>query len=167
MRSRVDLRRASGPVSLLAALGALSASGCKAPRFESGPPMALKRVVVYRNGVGYFERRGTVREREVTFRVLQRDVNDFLASLVVMERGGSSVRAAAFPLPEPLADGGPPPADARRTVRLSLDGEDHDLVVGYTVETPIWRPSYRLVFSRAGAHMQAWGIVQNLSLIHI
>jgi hypothetical protein len=49
-------------------------------------------------------------------------------------------------------------------VSLSLDGRDHDLVVGYTVETPIWRPSYRLVFGEGGnAQVQAWGIVQNIS----
>jgi hypothetical protein len=48
-------------------------------------------------------------------------------------------------------------------VRVALDGRGHDLVVGYAVETPIWRPSYRLVFDGAAAQVQAWGIVQNLS----
>ncbi len=142
----------------------VTASACdRGAQVESGPVLGLKQVVVYRNGVGYFERRGHVRRDEVTFRVLQRDVNDFLATLVVMERGGSSVRAAAFPMAEPVADGGAPRPDARRTVRLALDGAEHDLVVGYAVETPIWRPSYRLVFAREGARIQAWGIVQNVS----
>ncbi len=69
--------------------------------------------------------------------------------------------------PEPARSGDEPvtpPPDARREVSLALDGRGHDLVVGYTVETPIWRPSYRLVFNaRGGAQVQAWGIVQNLS----
>jgi hypothetical protein len=80
-----------------------------------------------------------------------------------MERGGSSVRSAAFPLPEEHPASDAPPADARRTVRLALDGREHDLLVGYTVETPIWRPSYRLVFNEGAAQVQAWGIVQNVS----
>jgi hypothetical protein len=40
--------------------------------------------------------------------------------------------------------------------------------VGYVAETPVWRPSYRLVIHKngkpgAGADLQAWGIVQNQS----
>jgi len=46
---------------------------------------------------------------------------------------------------------------------MSLDGQEHDLQVGYIAETPVWRPSYRLVIDPAGASLQAWGIVQNLS----
>ena len=136
---------------------------CKRMRVGSDPALQLKRVVIYRNGVGYFEREGTVFDRQVTFRVAQRDVNDFLATLVVKERGGSSVRAAAFPLPEEPTDGGVARPDARRVVAVSLDGEEHELVVGYAIETPIWRPSYRLVFTREATRVQAWGIVQNLS----
>jgi Domain of unknown function (DUF4139) len=158
-------RRAGFALGLLVALSgaSLGVVGCKRSRVDSGPALRLARVVVYRNGVGYFERRGQVSESRVTFRVLQRDVNDFLATLVVMERGGSSVRAAAFPMPEDGPDGAAPKPDARRTVAVALDGNEHDLVVGYAVETPIWRPSYRLVYSREGVRVQAWGIVQNLS----
>ena len=54
--------------------------------------------VVYRNGVAYFERAGHVDEGEVRFKMKQSEVGDFLATLAVMEQGGSSVRAAAFPL---------------------------------------------------------------------
>ena len=153
-------------VRWLAAAGVLSAlaEGCgRSAAVQTTSSLPLHRVVVYRNGVGYFERQGHVAESEVNFRVLQREVGDFLATLAVMERGGSSVRAAAFPLPEERADGEPPRPELRRTVRLALDGREHDLAVGYTVETPIWRPSYRLVFGTNVAEVQAWGIVQNLS----
>ena len=143
-----------------ALLAALSVGCGRSAAVQTAATLPLRRVVVYRNGVGYFERQGRVREREVNFRVAPREVGDFLATLAVMERGGSSVRAAAFPVPE--EDGGEA-REGRRTVRLALDGDDHDLRVGYTVETPIWRPSYRLVFNGDTAHVQAWGIVQNLS----
>jgi hypothetical protein len=47
---------------------------------------------------------------------------------------------------------------------LELDGNTHDLQVGYITEAPVWRPSYRLVIEGNGqASMQAWGIIQNLS----
>jgi hypothetical protein len=140
------------------------AVGCgRSAAVQTTSSLPLHRVVVYRNGVGYFERQGHVAESEVNFHVLQREVGDFLATLAVMERGGSSVRAAAFPLPEERANGEAPRPELRRTVRLALDGREHDLAVGYTVETPIWRPSYRLVFANNNAEVQAWGIVQNLS----
>lgn len=136
---------------VLVALGVGCGDGAKTAT------LPLRRVVVYRNGVGYFERQGRVRAREVDFRVKPGEVGDFLATLTVMERGGSTVRAVAFPVPE--EDGGA----GRRRVRLALDGARHDLRVGYSVETPIWRPSYRLVYQGGTAHLQAWGIVQNLS----
>ncbi len=47
---------------------------------------------------------------------------------------------------------------------LSLDGKAHDLQVGYVAESPVWRPSYRLVVHAEGdADLQVWGIVENLS----
>ena len=46
---------------------------------------------------------------------------------------------------------------------MALDGREHDLQVGYIAQTPVWRPSYRLVIDKDGASLQTWGIVQNLS----
>jgi Domain of unknown function (DUF4139) len=146
-----------GAAITLAAMGIGCARGAAV---QTAPTLPLRRVVVYRNGVGYFERQGRVREREVNFRVAPSEVGDFLATLAVMEQGGSSVRAAAFPVPREVEG---EVDTARRTVRLSLDGDDHDLRVGYAVETPVWRPSYRLVFQGDRMHVQAWGIVQNVS----
>lgn len=152
-------------VSSLALIGAVSVTACaRGPAVETSSTLPLRRVVVYRNGVGYFEREGRVSGGEVRFRVLQSEVGDFLATLAVMERGGSSVRAAAFPMPPETTDEEHPPNPReRRPVRVSLDPGEHDLFVGYTVETPIWRPSYRLVFDGDRAQVQAWGIVQNVS----
>src|SRR6266576_1993523 len=66
----------------------------------SAPALPLKRVVVYRNGVGYFERGGKVDGEEVEFKVRPTHVGDFLATLAIMERGGSSVKSVSFPLHE-------------------------------------------------------------------
>src|SRR5262245_22880256 len=160
--------------------------GCARGPNVSTDALPLKRVVIYRNGVGYFERSGHVDVEQVTFKMRQKMVGDFLASLAIVERGGSSVRSASFPLEiqdedekdEPEIDPryqsmlkpwpGPPPKKKEknplREVVLRLDGKEHDLAIGYVSETPVWRPSYRLVVQDGGnADLQTWGIVQNLS----
>jgi len=160
--------------------------GCaRGPDIQS-PELPLRRVVVYRNGVGYFERGGEVDGEQVSFKMRQRMVGDFLATLAIVERGGSSLKAASFPLEvdknDPVAQdprfgrmleawnhpGEPPKApdpssERLRKVRLSLDGKEHELAVGYVAATPLWRPSYRVVVGKGGADLQVWGIVQNLS----
>jgi hypothetical protein len=143
----------------------------------SAPPvtsqgLALKRVVIYRNGVAYFEREGRVTSNKVSFKVRRDEVGDFLASFAVMEKEGGSVRAASFPMhrdepapPPPEGDKSPAPDPKRKleTVVMELDGNEHDLAVGYIAEAPVWRPSYRLVLQKDKVHLQVWGIVQNLS----
>ena len=148
--------------------------------------LPLRKVVVYRNGVGYFERSGEVDGDSVQFRMRQRMVGDFLATLAIVERGGSSVHAASFPLdvsgddttapdpqfmrmldawqhPDQAYDARNSGRDKLRDVTLRLDGKQHDLAVGYVAATPVWRPSYRIVVQDGGADLQAWGIVENLS----
>ncbi|WP_437738112.1 hypothetical protein [Sorangium sp. So ce1335] len=197
---RHDVARAGS--GLLLALTLLA--GCARGPDVDASGLALRRVVIYRNGVAYFERRGLIDADQVTFRVRKEKVGDFLATLAVIEAGGSSVRSASFPVevddgagdddapPGPEVTTAPRPPDDKganagkktgdedelEKVKLTLDGREHDLVVGYVAETPVWRPSYRLVMGAGGApgaaggapgaaskqaHLQAWGIVQNLS----
>jgi hypothetical protein len=161
----------------LLALGLASqlASSCATSPPVEVDGLALRRVVIYRNGVAYFEREGRVSGNRVSFRVRGDEVGDFLASFAVMEKGGSSVRAASFPLHQE-EDVEPPPGDAAKKnawpkdpkkrlekVVMELDGGEHDLAVGYIAEAPVWRPSYRLVLEKEKVHLQVWGIVQNLS----
>lgn len=159
----------------------LTATGCvRGPQVDGPEQLPVKRVVVYRNGVAYFERSGRVDEEEVRFRLRQENVGDFLATLAILEKGGSTVRAASFPVEledeeesvDPTVEAaldaweGKKPARRRglREVKLELDGDEHELTVGYLAETPVWRPSYRLVVGGGGqAELQAWGIVQNQS----
>jgi hypothetical protein len=159
----------------IALVFALPTIGCGRSALLSTDALPLKRVVLYRNGVGYFERSGHVDEQEVRFKMRDTEVGDFLASLAVIEQGGSSVKAAAFPVQDPYedtSDDTPKPRslmteDEKRGLKivvLSLDGKEHDLQVGYIAAAPVWRPSYRLVVHPGGdADLQAWGIVQNLS----
>src|SRR5688572_8107132 len=157
--------------------------GCARGPNVSTDQLPLRRVVVYRNGVGYFERAGNVDADRVTFKMRPRMVGDFLATLAIVEHGGSSVRSASFPIeveddvdphaPDPAFIGmleawkEPDPKKARRKLKevvLRLDGNEHDLAIGYVAATPVWRPSYRAVVHEGGkVELQAWGIVQNLS----
>src|SRR6186713_2945802 len=140
--------------SLVATLGlSIACAGCATPPPVVAPGLALRKVVIYRNGVGYFERGGRVDSDRVQFKVRKDEVGDFLATLAVLERGGSSVRAASFPLevekddppppttPQPARAGGaatPAGGEASnlRRVTMSLDGKEHDLQVGYIAQTP-------------------------------
>ena len=170
MRNRAPLT-----LCLASLVASLLASSCATSPPVEVDGLALRRVVIYRNGVAYFEREGRVSGNRVSFRVRGDEVGDFLASFAVMEKGGSSVRAASFPLHQE-EDVEPPPADAAKKnalpkdpkkrlekVVMELDGSEHDLAVGYIAEAPVWRPSYRLVLEREKVHLQLWGIVQNLS----
>jgi hypothetical protein len=162
------------------------ATGCARGPNLSVDGLPLRKVVVYRNGVGYFERSGQVDGDSVQFHMRQRMVGDFLATLAIVERGGSSVQAASFPLdvssddptapdpqfmrmldawehPDQIPDSRTVGRNKLRDVTLRLDGKQHDLAVGYVAATPVWRPSYRIVVQDGGADLQAWGIVENVS----
>ena len=95
-------RSAIGRVApLLAAVVAVGASGCGRRPAVSADGLALRRVVIYRNGVAYFERAGHIEADKVEFKVKREEVGDFLATLAVIEKGGSSVRSASFPIKVP------------------------------------------------------------------
>lgn len=179
-RSLTALAFGSLGARLLFASAILSLNvGCGGSPQVRSSELPVHRVVVYRNGVAYFERRGEVDSESVHFQLRKENVGDFLATLAVLERGGHTVRAASFPVSMDDPDQADDPAlmealnswerkktDKRelRRVTLELDGEQHDLTVGYLAETPLWRPSYRLVVGEKGeAVLQAWGIVQNQS----
>src|SRR6201999_1727879 len=88
--------RCLATLALLFASAGLSLGCARGPDVASG--LGLRRVVIYRNGVGYFEREGKVDEDEVTFKVRTERVGDFLATLAVIEQGDSSVKSASFPV---------------------------------------------------------------------
>jgi hypothetical protein len=186
-----------GGMLLPAALAGCRKKAEQPPQVVSKLP--VQRVVLYRNGVGYFERAGKVEGDEIRFKVRESQVGDFLASLAVVTRDGKPVEFVSFPVPEkkkekkdetpappypcwpyvpPGACPGAPPAppDAGEeeepedqvevAVRLkSGEGTGHDVVIAYVVESPIWRPTYRIVVDDKGgkAILQGWAVVQNLS----
>jgi hypothetical protein len=61
------------------------------------PTLPIRRVVLYKHGVGYFERRGKVSGSEtLLFDFKARDMNDVLKSMTVLDLSGGSVSAVSY-----------------------------------------------------------------------
>ena len=124
--------------------------------------MRLQRVILYENGIGYFERAGHVHGETVKLRLNAGELDDVLKTLTVLDRLGAGVTTVEVPTPGAgqLALG----------VRLSA-GRVHDLQVSYAVPTPTWKAAYRVVLagpssSATGAGkslLQGWAMVNNVS----
>lgn len=118
---------------------------------------ALGRVVVYRNGVAYFERRAVVHGDRFALEVPAERLDDFLKSLSVVDARTN----AAVPISFPTLDH----AEGMTTVMVNLpNAGDYDLRISYVTESPAWKPTYRLKLNEQGpAELQSWAVVDNVS----
>jgi hypothetical protein len=118
---------------------------------------ALGRVVVYRNGVAYFERRATVHGNELKLEVPGQRLDDFLKSLTITDVRSGKLVPISFPT---LDD-----HDREVTIGLELPEDGvYDLKITYVTESPSWKPSYRLELHGAKpAKLEAWAVVHNVS----
>jgi hypothetical protein len=130
------MRRLLPALALWAAL--LPAAGCASrtayPTAEDG--LTLSRVVLYRNGIGYFERVGEVEGDRLTIKVRKDQVNDLLKSLTVVEAEGGKAVSVSMPLdPQSWANAAlatlapgrgnlAEVLDALRGTRVTLSGEE-------------------------------------------
>lgn len=65
--------------------------------------LPIRRVVLYKHGIGYFERRGTVKGSEILHLDFKaRDMNDVLKSMTVLDLSGGSVSAVSYDSTKPL-----------------------------------------------------------------
>ncbi len=90
------------------AIAILSAAcgGARKPYATTNEALKLSKVVLYRNGVGYFERGGRVTGESLTLRVRKDQVNDLLKSLTVVESKGGRAVSISMPLdPRSWANG--------------------------------------------------------------
>ncbi|MBA3397192.1 MAG: OmpA family protein [Deltaproteobacteria bacterium] len=138
---------------------ALAACGPKTgSTFVKVDDVALGRVVVYRNGVAYYERRATVQGGFLTVSVPRDRVDDFLKSLTVVDAISKQPLPVSIPR-EQAHDG------AYLVMKLQLPSKDKaDVVLTYVTEAPAWKPSYRVVVGDKGKVMlEGWAIVDNTS----
>lgn len=83
------------------ALCALVVTACatqRAPARTAQIELPLTRVVLYRNGVGYFERSGAFEGELLRLKVRKDQINDLLKSLAVVDRRSGKVLGVSIPL---------------------------------------------------------------------
>ncbi len=137
----------------------MATTGC-ASTAAVPPPIVSKAslgsVVIYRNGVAFFERRLPPGEKELKLRVPEPRVDDFLKSLTIVDEKTGETMPVSYPTVD--RDGG----DVEMTIKLPQG--HHGLKITYVTESPAWKPSYRLVLGKDGkAKLQAWAVVDNVS----
>ncbi len=138
----------------------LTGCGASATSYVHTPnDTTLGRVVVYRNGVAYFERTADVKEDHLDLQVPADKVDDFLKSLTVVD--------AQTGAPAPITYPTKPPASIAGLIDMRIGlakGSGHRLKLSYVTEAPSWKPSYRVVIGANGkVNLEAWAIVDNTS----
>jgi hypothetical protein len=148
------------PIRLLPlALAFLTSIGCgRFGSYVKTDDAALGRVIVYRNGVAYYERRAHIEADSLTLHVPGDKLDDFLKSLTVAD----ARTREALPLSYPShSESTPGMLDI--TIRVPGAGT-RDVVLTYVTEAPAWKPSYRVMVDGDGkVTLQAWAIVDNTS----
>jgi hypothetical protein len=153
---------------LLAAILFASAVTACGPHLKTSikvDQVSLGRVVVYRNGVAFYERRAQVTGGRLSVTVPRDRVDDFLKSLTVVDAITKQPLPVSFPRQE--ADYG---AYLQMTLELPTK-EVADVVLTYVTESPAWKPSYRIVVGedkKTGKKtgrvlLEGWAIVDNTS----
>jgi hypothetical protein len=137
---------------------ALAACGPKHASFIKVNDVALGRVVIYRNGVAFYERRATVVGGALTVSVPRDRVDDFLKSLTVVD--AISRKPLPVSIPRQQTETG-----NNLLMKLQLPSEaTADVVLTYVTESPAWKPSYRVVVGdNRRVMLEGWAIVDNTS----
>ncbi len=148
------------PRALLLLTAALATAGCGAglASHVDSEDAALGRVVVYRNGIAYYERRATATGDTLVLEVPHDKVDDFLKSLTVTDAATGDTVPVSYP-----TAGASKGSVVEMTLQLPA-GTRGDLVITYITDAPAWKPSYRVVVSDDGKlDVQGWAIVDNTS----
>lgn len=75
-----------------------------APAAGVADQVPIKKIVLYRSGVGYFERSGVIDgNAEVQLRFNAEQINDILKSMVLLDLGGGRIDTVSYASKEPLA----------------------------------------------------------------
>lgn len=140
--------------------GTLTATACGSytSHVEAPENAALGRVVVYRNGIAYYERKARVEEGKVTLTVPHDKVDDFLKSLTIEDALTRKPLPVAYPTAGANNDG-----KVDMTIQVS-DPAVREVVLTYITESPAWKPSYRVVVDNQNkVKLQGWAVVDNTS----
>jgi len=134
---------------------AAALAGCSHNRRTHVDGGVLGRVVIYRNGVAFYERHAVVEDGRLTVRVPRDRVDDFLKSLTVVDP--TTRKPLSVTIPRKEADDG-----SYLTMALETDRRQARVLLTYVTEAPAWKPSYRIVVGDRGKVMlEGWAIVDN------
>lgn len=155
-------------VTAIAVIGTLG-TACGPP---SDTRLTLRQVVLYQNGIGYFQHTGVTDSRRVDLTFRRYEIGDVLKTITVIPVGGAAGRSAvvAMSASAPESGGGDRANGDGSTdrVHLSIDltAAARELSIAYAVPTSTWKSSYRVVLPERGqtdALLQAWATVNNTS----
>lgn len=116
---------------------------------------ALGRIIVYRNGVAYYEREAIVTNDSLRLVAPNDKVDDFLKSLTVIDSSTGKPAPISYP-----HSGG-----STVDLKVHLPGAGpHRVKLSYVTEAPAWKPTYRILVGGDGRlELQAWAVVDNTS----
>lgn len=133
-------------------------SGCgAADTFVKAEGFALGRVVIYRNGIAYYERRATPVDSKLTLTVPHDKVDDFLKSLVITDA------ETGAPVPVGYPTQGASQGDQVDLVVSLPPGTRGDMVLTYLTDAPAWKPTYRVQLEGEKVKVQGFAVVDNTS----
>ncbi len=143
-------------------------SGCAA-NFVKVQDSALGRVVVYRNGVAYYERKAVPKRGRLKIAVPKDKVDDFLKSLTVKDSQSGKSLPVSFP-----SRGKERGSVVDMVVQLPQSATG-GVTLTYITESPAWKPSYRVIVGEGSdtkkpndamnnkVRLQTWAVVDNTS----
>ncbi|WP_437280561.1 OmpA family protein [Sorangium sp. So ce375] len=154
--------------AFLAALS-LTLSACAGP-LAKGPSvdLRLRHVVLYQNGLGYFERTGVMPGERLTLRFREREVDDVLKSMVVVEQNlGPNETPSTVSALLPRSGQASGPEDPTEIELVFSPAARRPVSIAYAVPTAAWKATYRVILPARGqkekrALLQAWALISNI-----
>ena len=149
--------------------------GCGAKTTHVRSDTTLGRVVVYRNGVAYFERYAEINGDSLRLSVPGDKIDDFLKSLTVIDATSGKPAPVAYPTHGSAFVGNQQLQQQQSQVQNAMNGmvsmeiqlqgpKPHKLFLSYVTDAPSWKPSYRISLGKDGKmKLEGWAIVDNTS----
>ncbi|MDC0739864.1 OmpA family protein [Polyangium mundeleinium] len=144
-------------------------SACTTP-LAHGPSkgLRLRHVVLYQNGLGYFERTGEMSSDKLALRFREREVDDVLKSVVVVEEGlGPNETPSTVSAHLPRSGRGASPEEATELELVFSPRPSRPVSIAYAVPTAAWKATYRIILPTKEqkdrrALLQAWALIDNV-----
>ncbi|MDI1445040.1 OmpA family protein [Polyangium sp. 6x1] len=144
-------------------------TACATP-LAHGPSkgLRLRHVVLYQNGLGYFERTGEMSSDKLALRFREREVDDVLKSVVVIEEGlGPNETPSTVSAHLPRSGRGASPEEPTELELVFSPRPSRPVSIAYAVPTAAWKATYRIILPTKEqkdrrALLQAWALIDNV-----